>query len=103
MAQAAEALSRRQTFRNQAFSEQFKIEKADPMVKHEVAFSIPKRALGRADVQFTIKADGGVLGTLTISNGSLVWFAKGTTKGCKMGWKRFDRIMQEYSLRREDR
>jgi hypothetical protein len=55
------------------------------MAKHEVTFNIPTRALGRADVEFTIKADGSVLGTLTISNGSLVWFAKGTTKGCKNG------------------
>lgn len=64
------------------------------MAKHDVSFSIPERALGKADVKFVIKADGSVLGTLAVSNGSIVWFPKGATNGCKMGWSRFDRIMQ---------
>ena len=73
------------------------------MAKHEVAFDVPKRPLGRADIEFTVKADGAVLGTLTVSNGSLVWFPKGTTKGCKMGWSKFDRLMQEEATKVERR
>jgi hypothetical protein len=73
------------------------------MAKHEVAFDVPKRPLGRADIEFTVKADGNVLGTLTVSNGSLVWFPKGTTYGCKMGWSKFDRLMQKEATRQEKR
>ncbi len=73
------------------------------MAKHEVAFDVPERPLGRADIRFIVKADGSVLGTLTVSNGSLVWFPKGTTYGCKMGWSKFDKIMQEHATRLERR
>ena len=73
------------------------------MARHEVAFDIPKRPLGRADIEFTVKKDGSVLGTLLVSNGSLVWFPKGTSYGCKMNWGKFDRIMQTEATRQEKR
>jgi hypothetical protein len=73
------------------------------MAKHDVSFDIPERRLGRADIEFTVKTDGSVLGTLTVSNGSLVWFPKGTTYGCKMGWSKFDKIMQKHATRQERR
>ena len=73
------------------------------MAKHEVAFDVPKRPLGRADIEFTIKEGGSVLGTMTVSNGSVVWFPKGKTYGCKMGWSKFDKIMQEHATRQEKR
>lgn len=70
---------------------------------HEVSFDIPERLLGRADIKFTVKENGSVLGTLTVSNGSIVWFPKGTTYGCKMGWSKFDKLMQEHATRQEKR
>lgn len=73
------------------------------MAKHNVSFSIPQRDLGRADVEFLVKQDGAVLGTLAVSNGSLVWFPKGTTYGCKMGWTRFDEHMKKLAKRFEKR
>lgn len=73
------------------------------MAKHDVSFTIPERSLGKADVSFSVKQDGSMLGTLAISNGSLVWFPKGTTNGCKMSWTRFDRLMQEEARRTEKR
>jgi hypothetical protein len=42
------------------------------MAKHDVSFSIPQRALGKADVKFQVKSDGAVHGTLEVSNGSVV-------------------------------
>jgi hypothetical protein len=71
------------------------------MAKHDVDFEIPKRALGRADVKFVVRSDGHVLGTLAISNGSLVWFPKKTTYGCKIGWKKFDELMEQHAPRFE--
>ena len=73
------------------------------MAKHDVSFSVPQRPLGRADVEFLIKRDGKVHGTLAISNGSVVWFPKGTSYGLKTGWAKFERMMQEKAVRFERR
>lgn len=73
------------------------------MAKHDVSFSIPQRALGKADVEFLVKRDDAVLGTLAVSNGSVVWFPKGTTYGLKVGWKKFNDMMQEGATRFERR
>ena len=73
------------------------------MAKHDVFFNIPQRALGKADVEFQVKQDGIVLGTLAVSNGSLVWFPKKTSYGYKMGWSKFDELMQNEASRFEKR
>ena len=73
------------------------------MAKHEVKFTIPERPLGKADVSFVIKQDGSTLGTLAISNGSVVWFPKGNTYGFKMGWVELDKLMQAKATRVEKR
>ena len=73
------------------------------MAVHEVSFSIPERRLGKADVEFVVKRDGSVWGTLAVSNGSVVWFPKGTTYGLKVGWKKFHEMMLESATRFERR
>ena len=40
---------------------------------HDVRFSIPKRTLGTADVDFDVHRDASKLGTKKVSNGSLDW------------------------------
>ena len=49
------------------------------------------------------KGDGTVLGTLAVSNGSIVWFPRGTSYGYKMGWAKFDELMQKEASRFEKR
>lgn len=61
---------------------------------HNVKFSIPERELGKADIEFKIKKAGKLFGTLRVSKGSIVWLPKDTTYGHKIGWKKFDEIMQ---------
>ena len=73
------------------------------MAKHDVYFSIPRRALGKADVEFRVKRNKAVLGTLAVSNGSIVWFPKGTSCGYKMGWAKFDELMQKEASKFEKR
>lgn len=73
------------------------------MAKHEVEFNVPPRTLGRADVTFAVKRDGSVLGTLKVSNGSLVWFPKKTNYGFKLGWVEFAQLMQANAVREEKR
>ena len=64
------------------------------MAKHDVSFTLPRRSLGVADVKFLVKTDGNKVGTLAVSNGSLVWFPVGKKNGYKIGWKRFDELMR---------
>lgn len=73
------------------------------MAKHDVSFEVPQRPLGKADVEFKVRADGKMMGTLTVSNGSIVWFPRGTSYGLKMRWSRFDQIMQDNAVRYEKR
>lgn len=73
------------------------------MAKHEVSITLPKRWLGKADTELGIYQDGKLLGTLAISNGSLVWWPNGTTYGHKMSWGRFDQMMKENAKRSEKR
>jgi len=73
------------------------------MAIHDVSFDIPQRRLGKTDVNFYIEIDGETFGQLSVSNGAIVWFPKGSRKGRKMGWKRFDEFMQENTGRRERR
>ena len=72
-------------------------------MSHEVAFEIPSRSLGRADVKFIVKREGSVLGTLAVSKGSVVWFPHKTSYGCKMGWTKFDDLMKSKAKRFEKR
>jgi len=73
------------------------------MAKHDVSFNLPQRSLGRADIEFLVKRNGALLGTLAVSNGSVVWFPKGTSYGLKLGWDKFDQMMQENATRFEKR
>lgn len=73
------------------------------MAKHDVWFDIPVRRLGKTDLNFYIEIDGERFGQLSISNGAVVWFPKGSKNGRKMSWKRFDEVMQENAGRRERR
>jgi len=62
-------------------------------MKHKVTFSIPSKELKKADIIFRIYNDNGLLGTLEISNGSLVWFPKGNKIGHKAYWHQFNKFM----------
>ncbi len=62
---------------------------------HEVFFTIPERKLGKADIVYTVKRDGSMLGTLLVSKGAVVWVPTGRQYGHKVNWARFDRVMRE--------
>ena len=70
---------------------------------HNVIFTVPGRPLGKSDIEFSVSKDGSKLGTLNISNGSLVWFPVGTTYGHRMTWTKFDKFMKENSVDFESR
>lgn len=64
------------------------------MAQHEVKFTVPERPLGKADVEFAITRDGESLGRLKVSNGTIVWVPKNKSYGYKLGWVKFDELMQ---------
>jgi len=70
---------------------------------HNVSFSVPNRPLGKSDVEFYVNKDEAKLGTLKISNGSIVWFPSGTIYGHKMTWAKFDKLMKENATDSESR
>jgi len=65
---------------------------------HDVSFKVPKCKLGKSDVEFSIKKDGIKIGTLKISNGSIVWFPAGTTYGHRITWVKFGKLMKENAI-----
>lgn len=72
------------------------------MARHRVVFEIPKKPLGAADVRFIVRRNGTRFGVLEVSNGSIVWFRRNSKKGRKLGWVRFDALMED-APRRERR
>ena len=75
----------------------------DSLMAHDVIVDMPPRPLKRQDVTFKVKQDSVLLGTLEVSNGSVVWFPRGASYGCKMGWEKFDEMMQKEAVRFEKR
>lgn len=61
---------------------------------HTVKFEIPRRDLGKANVEFVVYRDGEVFGKLLVSKGAVVWRRKWQSKrGRKIGWDKFDSLM----------
>lgn len=72
--------------------------------KHSVQFTVPKRPLERAEVEFTVPQDGKQLGELKASKGSLAWFhGKTHVNGENVTWSEFDELMAHHASKREFR
>jgi hypothetical protein len=65
------------------------------MADHDVSFTIPERALGKADIEFKIKRNGKAFGRLRVSEGSMVWVPANKSYGYRLGWTTFDGLAQE--------
>jgi len=63
-------------------------------MSHDVTLALPQIGVGRADVEFKIRQNGNVLGTLKASKGSLVWVPRDATYGFKLDWATFDTLMR---------
>jgi hypothetical protein len=70
---------------------------------HEVQFKVPARRLGKSDVIFVVKGEQGVLGTLKVSKGAVVWYPKKTSYGYKADWDRFHKVAQDHFAQTEYR
>jgi hypothetical protein len=67
---------------------------------HEIKVKLSKRIeVLNSDVEIVVKKDGSVLGTLTLSKGSIDWRPKkkhiGGKSEVQLTWAQFDRRMRE--------
>jgi hypothetical protein len=51
---------------------------------HNVRFSMPERELGKASMEFKVRKNSSVFGTLKISKGGVAWILKDKKYGHKM-------------------
>ncbi len=75
------------------------------MGKHQLFLDIEveAQAIKKKDVVFKVYEEGEKFGELRVSQGSIVWRGRGDKDGRKLGWERFDRLMQEHASRDERR
>jgi hypothetical protein len=62
---------------------------------HKVSFHLPKRELGREDIEFVIEQDGKRFGTLLVSKGAVEWRPTNKVYRRKLNWTRFDQLLRE--------
>ncbi len=58
-------------------------------MEHEVRCTIPKQEIKNADIEFKVRRNGEMFGTLKISKGGMVWVPKDAKKGYKVNWGQF--------------
>ena len=61
---------------------------------HKVTFSIPERPLANVDVEFNVRKNATMLGTLKVSQGGIVWRTSPASLGY-FSWHEFDQIARE--------
>ncbi|PZR23747.1 MAG: hypothetical protein DI535_23330 [Citrobacter freundii] len=66
---------------------------------HNVTFTIPDRELGNADLEFKVKKDQAMFGTLKISRGAIVWVPKDHKHGFKMNWSKLSELLSEHGVK----
>jgi len=61
---------------------------------HEVTFTVPERPLERKDIEFNVKSDGAMLGTLKVSRGGIVWRPRDNIFGYYLTWEKLDETLK---------
>lgn len=61
---------------------------------HKVSFAVPKRTLGREDIEFIVEKDGVRFGTLLVSKGAVEWRPTNKVYRRRLNWDRFDQVMR---------
>jgi len=64
------------------------------MPTHDVTVEIPKKSIQAKDIQFGIKSDGSMLGTLLVSKGNIEWIpANNKVRKRRLSWEGFAEMM----------
>lgn len=65
------------------------------MPTHDVTIEIPKKSIQAKDIKFTVKSDGGMLGSLLVSKGNIEWIpANNSVRKRRLTWERFAQMME---------
>ena len=67
---------------------------------HQVTFTVPERPLERKDIEFDVRKDEAMLGTLKVSRGGIVWRPRDSTYGYFLSWTKFDQVVERYHTSR---
>jgi hypothetical protein len=65
------------------------------MATHDVTFAVPRRPIGKSNVEVDVRSNGTQLGRLLISKGALVWYPGSGKMGFKVHWSKFDQLIKE--------
>ena len=65
------------------------------MAKHTISLELPQAEVINKDAIITIRGDGQIIGTLTISRGSIEWYSNHWKKPTRLTWSRFDDAMHD--------
>jgi hypothetical protein len=65
------------------------------MMAHRVTFSVPERPLANVDIEFNVRKNGTMFGTLKVSQGGIVWRSSPDSLGYFIRWHKFDQIARE--------
>jgi hypothetical protein len=66
------------------------------MMAHKVTFAVPERPLANVDIEFNVRKNEIMLGTLKISQGGIVWRPSPASLGYFLSWHEFDQIAMEH-------
>jgi len=68
---------------------------------HQVSFTVPSRPVGYKDIEFDVKKDGAMLGSLKVSQGGIVWRPRDNIFGYFLSWNKLDQVVvNEHTSRR---
>lgn len=67
---------------------------------HKVTFKVPERPVGKRDIEFDVKMDDAMLGTLKISKGGVVWRPRDYMYGYFLSWTKLDQVVEEHHTSR---
>ena len=65
------------------------------MARHEIEVSLPRAEVLHKDAKVRIRANGRLLGTLTLSKGGIGWSAHKQKLERHFTWEEFDRTVRE--------
>jgi hypothetical protein len=65
------------------------------LAKHTISVGLPEAEVVNKDAVIKVRADGRLVGTITISRGNIEWYSNHWKKPTRLTWTQFDRIMHE--------
>ena len=63
------------------------------MARHRITVTLPRAEIMNKDAVIRVRGNNSIIGTLTISRGSIEWYSNHWKKPTRMRWNRFDDLM----------